>query len=242
MRKKHRELDPRLTLRKSHVGYYLIGEGADELRRRAGVRLPFGERVQAFLRRHPEEFYLGGIEMLTLLIVLAIMSPVYNAFNTFYGRILAILLLLLPCSQSAVEVMNYLTTALLHPRILPKLDFCEGIPDDCVTMVVVPTLLLSEKQVHRLVEDLEVRYLGNTSPNLHFALLTDLPDSAEAPNHDDPLVDLCQQLIGELNEKYAANRVGTFSLFHRHRVYNPVRASGWGGSASAASCSISIAS
>ncbi len=219
--KKHRELDPRLTQRKSHVGYYLIGEGADELRRRAGVRLPFGERVQAFLRRHPEEFYLGGIEILTLLIVLAIMSPVYNAFNTFYGRILAILLLLLPCSQSAVEVMNYLTTALLHPRILPKLDFCEGIPDDCVTMVVVPTILLSEKQVHRLVEDLEVRYLGNTSPNLHFALLTDLPDSAEAPNHDDPLVDLCQQLIGELNEKYAANRVGTFSLFHRHRVYNP---------------------
>ncbi len=104
--------DPRLAWRKSHVGYYLIGEGAEELRRRAGVRLPFGERVQAFLRRHPDEFYLGGIELLTLLIVIAIMTPVFNAFNTFYGRILAIVVLLLPCSQSAVEVMNYLTTAL----------------------------------------------------------------------------------------------------------------------------------
>ncbi len=59
--------------------------------------------------------------------------------------------------------MNYLTTALLHPRILPKLDFSEGIPDDCVTMVAVPTLLLNEKQVRRLVEELEVRYLGNAS-------------------------------------------------------------------------------
>ena len=39
--------------------------------------------------------------------------------------------------------MNYLTTALLHPRILPKLDFSDGIPDDCVTMVAVPTLLLN---------------------------------------------------------------------------------------------------
>ncbi len=135
---------------------------------RAGVRLPLGERVQEFLRRHPDEFYLGGIELLTLLIVIAIMTPVFNAFNTFLGRIFAIILLLLPASQSAVEVMNYLTTALLRPRILPKLDFCEGIPDDCVTMVVVPTLLLNEKQVHRLVEDLEIRYLGNASPQSAF--------------------------------------------------------------------------
>ncbi|HUI84713.1 MAG TPA: hypothetical protein VL240_10840, partial [Candidatus Binatia bacterium] len=95
--------DSRLAWRKSHVGYYLIGEGAKQLRARAGVRLPFGERVQEFLRRHPDEFYLGGIELLTLLIVIAIMTPVFNAFNTLPGRIAAILLLLLPASQSAVE-------------------------------------------------------------------------------------------------------------------------------------------
>ena len=117
--------------------------------------------------------------------------------------------------------MNYLVTALLPPRILPKLDFCEGIPDDCVTMVVVPTLLLSEKQVHRLVEDLEIRYLGNTSRNLHYALLTDMPDSAETPNEDNPLVELCARLIRELNEKYTATEGGMFLMFHRHRVYNP---------------------
>ena len=185
------------------------------------MRLPFSESVQEFLRRHPDEFYLGGIEILTLLIVLAIMTPVFSIFNTFLGRIFAILVLLLPASQSAVEVMNYLTTALLPPRILPKLDFSEGIPGDCVTMVVVPTLLLSEKQVRQLVDDLEVRYLGNSSANLHYALLSDMPDSAEAPNEDDPLVDLAAQLIRDLNEKYEGNGCGTFSLFHRHRIYNP---------------------
>ena len=218
---KHPASDPRLAWRRSHVGYYLIGEGARQLRLRAGVRLPFGESVQEFLRRHPDEFYLGGIEILTLLIVLAIMTPVFNTFNAFLGRIFAILVLLLPASQSAVEVMNYLTTALLRPRILPKLDFSEGIPDDSVTMVVVPTLLLSEKQVRRLVDDLEVRYLGNSSANLHYALLTDMPDSAEAPNEEDPLVELAARLIRELNEKYEGNGCGTFCLFHRHRIYNP---------------------
>ncbi len=217
----HPATDPRLAWRKSHVGYYLIAEGARALRARAGVRLPFAESVQEFLRRHPDEFYLGGIELLTLLIVIAIMTPVFNSFNSFLGRLFAIVVLLLPASQAAVEMMNYLTTALLHPRILPKLDFSEEIPDDCVTMVVVPTLLLSEKQVRRLVEDLEVRYLGNNYRNLHYALLTDMSDSTETPNEDDPLVDLAAQLIRELNEKYAAQGRGTFSLFHRHRIFNP---------------------
>src|SRR5581483_8778819 len=105
--------------------------GAEELRGRANVRLPWKERVQNFLRRHPDEFYLGGIEVLTLLIVIAILTPVYGLFSSFWSRIFAILLLLLPASQSAVEVMNYLTTSVLGPRLLPKLDYCEGVPEDC---------------------------------------------------------------------------------------------------------------
>ena len=37
-------------------------------------------------------------------------------------------------------------------------------------MVAIPTLLLNEKQVRKLVDDLEVRYLGNQDRKLHFAL------------------------------------------------------------------------
>ncbi len=213
--------DPRVTLRRSHVGYYLIGEGAEELRGRADVSLPWKQVVQNFLRRHPDEFYLGGIEVLTLLIVIAIMTPVYGLFSSFWTRILGILLLLLPASQSAVEVMNYLTTSLLGPRLLPKLDFSEGVPDDCLTMVVIPTLLLNEKQVRRLVDDLEVRYLGNSGANLHYALLSDMADSEEQPNEADPLVDLAASLIEKLNVRYAREGTGSFTLLHRHRIYNP---------------------
>ncbi len=218
---KQRHHDPRVGWRQSHVGYYLIDEGAKQLQGEAGVRISISKRIQAFLRRHPDEFYLGGIEVLTLLIVIAIMTPVFNGFSSFWTRMCAILILLLPASQSAVEVMNYLTTTLLQPRILPKLDFSKGVPPDCVTIVAVPTLLLNEKQVRRLVDDLEVRYLGNLSRNLHFALLSDMPDSDETPDENDPLVDLATELIQGLNEKYAANGAGTFFLFHRHRVYNP---------------------
>ncbi len=213
------EDDPVLAHRRSHVGYYLIAEGQQELRRRANVRLPFREQWQLFLRRYPNEFYLGGIEILTFSMILG--ALLWGDFNSLWAAFFAALFLLLPCSESAVQMMNYLVSSLLQPQILPKLDFRNGIPNDCTTMVVVPTLLLDEKQVRQLVSDLEVRYLGNMSANLHFALLTDLPDSDEESREDDPLVGLCGQLIQDMNVKYAYSGAGTFSMFHRHRVYNP---------------------
>ena len=49
-------------------------------------------------------------------------------------------------------------------------------------MVAIPTLLLNEKQVRELVDDLEVRFLGNHDPQSALrCCLRDLPDSAEKP-------------------------------------------------------------
>jgi len=82
--------------------------------------------------------------------------------------------------------------------------------------------------VRGLVEDLEVRYLGNHDRNVHFALVSDLPDSDRPASEESPLIDLCASLIRELNEKYGGQGQGTFFLLHRHRVYNP-REKGWMG-------------
>jgi hypothetical protein len=90
-----------------------------------------------------------------------------------------------------------------------------------MTVVAIPTLLLNEKQVRQLADDLEVRFLGNHDPNLHFMLLTDLPDSAGKPAEDNFLVDLCSELINGLNDKYRGKKMGTFFLLHRSPVYNP---------------------
>ena len=213
--------DSRVSQREGHIGYYLVGEGAAELRRRVGFHPSLIHRVRNFLRTHPDEFYLPGIEILSFGIMSAIVL-VLTSQVTSPGLILfAMVVLLLPCSQSAVQLMNYLTTALLRPEILPKLDFSKSVPEECTTLVAVPALLLNEKQVRQLVQNLEVRYLGNHDRNLHFALLTDLPDSSVPAHEDDPLVDLCSQLIKELNEKYSGRNQGSFLLLHRHRVYNP---------------------
>ena len=95
-------------------------------------------------------------------------------------------------------------------------------------MVAVPTLLINEKQIRQLVDDVEVRYLVNRDPNIYYALLTDLPDSAEPAEERDPRVDLAIRLIQGLNTKYHKEPYGGFYLFHRHRVYNP-REGAWMG-------------
>lgn len=213
--------DPRQAARESHIGYYLVGQGSEQLCQKVGFRPSFVSSVRKFLRTHPDEFYLPGIEVLTFGIMSAIVLLLTSTFTPPALILLSMVALLLPCSQSAVQLMNYLTTALLRPEILPKFDFSKEIPEDCTTLVAVPALLLNEKQIHRLVQDIEVRYLGNHDRNLHFALLTDLPDSPVPSREDDPLVDLCAKLVKELNEKYSAQQSGSFLMLHRHRIYNP---------------------
>ena len=229
-RKAHekRVRDHRVELRESHIGYYLVSDGLATLWERVGFHPPAGERLRAFLRRHPDEFLLFGISILTLAIIAAIVWLLVPAQTSPVLVLLSMFILLLPSSQAAVQLMNYLTTNLMPVDTLPKLDFSEGIPDDCVTMVAIPTLLLNEQQVHDLVEGLEVRYLGNHDRNMHFAVVSDLSDSDHPADEDNALVTLCSKLISELNERYASQNAGSFFLLHRHRVYNP-RERGWMG-------------
>jgi len=213
--------DPRLQARLGHVGYYLVAEGIPALEERVGFQPSMGRRIVSFLRRHPSEFYLPGTEILTLAIMSAIVLLLTNTYTSPELIFFSMLMLLLPCSQGAIQLVNYLVMSLLEPQILPKLDFSEGVPDTCATLVAIPSMLFTREQVMRLVDDLEVRFLGNHDPNIYFALLTDLPDSHVPASENDPLIDYCRQLIGELNDKYAGQAEGTFLMFHRHRVYNP---------------------
>jgi len=225
---KHKSRDPRITQRESHIGYYLVAEGTDLLCRRVGYHPTFGERVRGWLRTHPDEYLLVGISVLTLVIMTGVLWLLTPSDTPLSIILVSMLILLLPSSQAAVQLMNYLTTNLLRPTTLPKLDFSRGAPNDCATLVAIPTLLLNDGQVRHLVEELEVRYLGNHDPNVHFAIVSDLPDSHEPAPEDSELVDLCSKLITELNERYAAKKAGTFFHLHRHRVYNP-REKGWMG-------------
>jgi hypothetical protein len=217
-----------LTARLKHVGYYLIDEaGSKELRDEIGYRPSLPQSVQQLFRHFPDEIYIIGIEFLSLITVVALIMSVVRT-NGGWGVAFGALLLLLPATQAAVEIVNYLVTTVLRPHILPKIDFSKGVDASCATMVAIPTLLINEKQIRQLVEGLEVRYLVNRDPNVFYALLTDLPDTAEPAEEQDHRIELVVRLIDELNAKYADEPFGGFYLFHRHRIYNP-REGAWMG-------------
>jgi len=215
----------RAAVRRTHVGFYLVDIGRTQLEALIGYRPGLPARIRRLILRYPTEFYFTGIEALTLLIVFAILWKAGSHAPVYW----AVLILFLPATQAAADFMNNLVTFLIPPRVLPKLDFSEGIPDDCVTMVAVPSLLMDEAQVHDLVLDLEIRFLANRDRNLYFALLTDSPDSDLPQDHHDSLVGLCARLIEGLNSRYGSDGRSPAFLFHRHRTYNPVegRWMGW---------------
>ena len=221
-RDKQRVEDPRLRVRRSHVGYYLIDRGFPLLSTRVGYRPRFIDRLRRALHKNADYFYVGGIEIITVVLIGLIIAPLVPTYPIFGGLTLAFLLLLLPVTQGAVDLMNNTVTAVFKAYALPKLDFSKGVPQAFTTLVAVPTLLMKEKQVRELFEELEVRYLANQDPNIHFGLLTDLPDSVTRPrqNDTDPLVELAIQLTDELNERYASSGAGSFFLLHRHRIFN----------------------
>src|SRR5580704_11969401 len=212
----HSVSDERARDRRSHIGYYLLGEGSSTLKRAIGYKPSFFDRVQETVLRRPGSFYFTGIGLLTLAVVaLFIAIPGWKALRWY-----ELAFFVLPALECAVATMNILTTTLLPARKLPKLDFTGEIPSDCKTLVAVPMLLGSEEQVKHAAWDLEIRYLANRDTHLYFALLTDPPDSMQPFDEKDTLAAVCSKLIEGLNEKYAGDGKGSFFHLHRDRSYN----------------------
>ena len=214
--------DARVHLRRSHIGHYLVDKGFPQLAHQIGYHPPMLQRVRQYIREHGEDFYITGIQVVSIFLIAAVLFPVLPHSNGYIGLLFAFLFLIVPAIQDAIDLANNSVSTLYDPEPLPKFDFSNGIPEDCTTLVAVPSLLLKEDQVHELVNDLEVRFLANRDPNIHFALLTDLPDAVSEPREKDahPLVELAVSLIDELNEKYNSPKSGQFLLLHRHRMFN----------------------
>ncbi|MBE0619115.1 MAG: cyclic beta 1-2 glucan synthetase, partial [Burkholderiales bacterium] len=213
--------------RTAHVGYYLIDDGLSRLRRAAGLRLSIAEAVQRTACRSPVLLYLGTIALLTLVASQNLLAGAHA--RELHGWLLALLaILVIFCtSHLAIALVNWAATLLVTPRPLPRLDFSDGIPPECRTLVVIPTILASTQNIENLIEALEVRFLANRDAHLQFGLLTDFRDAqAETLPTDAPLLQQARNGIEELNQRYRSTTTGAkngdaFFLFHRPRRWNP---------------------
>ena len=208
--------------RTNHVGFYLIDKGWTQLEGRAGVRLSFTEATRKVIHRSPLLFYLGTIGVLTALFTGSLLAEAHFSGLRGPWMWLVGILSLLCVSQLAIALVNWLTTRLVAPQSLPRMDFSKGIPPESSALVVVPTMITGTESIEHLMEALEVRFLANRDENLRFVLLTDFRDAGEEILPEDgPLLSLARQRIEELNEKYRTSKNDAFFLFHRPRRFNP---------------------
>lgn len=209
--------------RHNHIGYFLVDKGRSQLEKRAKMRFTVKQKITRFFNDRPVFLYLFSILLLTL-IGAGILFYVAFHYGSFSWEILTLvgLLSLSGSAQLAISFTNWLATVWVRPKLLPRMDFSKGIPDNYQTIVAVPSLLTGKKEIEELVEGLEVRYLANREANLYFALVTDFLDAdTEVMPYDQDLVDLVSGRIEELNDKYKQpDQADLFFLFHRPRVWN----------------------
>jgi cyclic beta-1,2-glucan synthetase len=199
-----RDADPR----KMHVGYYLVASGV-RLLKQSKAPLALLRSAMEGIPGIPDLGYLAAIAACATLLTLTI-SRTLGPFPRWWIALLSIAVI-----QTAIALVNLAVSLFVRPQPLPRLDFSKGIPEDCRTVIAIPTLLLSRDGVAKLIKQLEIHFLANRDPALRFALLTDFADSKVANSPDGDLLNLCSAGIHKLNAQYALPGHGVFYLFHR---------------------------
>ena len=208
--------------RGAHVGFYLVDRGRPTLERVAKMRLSWGVLCDKVRRRFPLTCYLSLIGLVTLSTLILLCWGLQRQAVGMVSLSLLFVPALVCASSLGVGIVHWLATRLVPPQSLPRMDFEHGIPADHRTLVAVPTMLTSPAGIRQALAGLEVRYLANRDPHLHFALLTDFVDAAEGTLAGDAeLVELVRTGIIQLNTRYAHVRTDIFHLLHRSRRWNP---------------------
>jgi cyclic beta-1,2-glucan synthetase len=206
---------------KWHVGYYLVEKGVREVEGYASMKTSFGEALKKQFNKIPLAGYIVSILLFTALFTWPLWNQLYGGGTVQWYEWGFLLVIILGTSQLALTVTNWLSTQIVRPFLMQRMDFSKGIPDEYASMVVIPTMLNSIADIDKLTEGLEVRFLANRDKNLSFALLTDFKDAAhENMPGDDALLLAAKDRIIELNKKYGRIQNDTFFLFHRPRKWN----------------------
>ncbi len=207
--------------RLSDPGYYLIAGGRHGFEAEIGFRPP----SRAWPGRVSSQLGIGGYVGAGFVVAAGLLAIPLSAIAHFGLDPRWLLLLgalgLIPAVDLAVAIVNHLVTRGFRARLLPALDLRDGVPASLRTLVAVPMLLTTIKDIETQIERLEIHYLASPEGDLHFALLSDWRDAAsEHADGDDALLAAATNAIAQLNQRYGPAPGGArFLLLHRRRVW-----------------------
>ena len=203
-------------------GYYLIAGG------RASFETAIG--FEALAKAWPGRLYralgIGGYVSAGAVVAAALLAIPLSVAALRGVELRWLLLLgvlgLVPAIDAAVALVDHIVTRGFRATLLPALELRGGIPVDLRTLVAVPMLLTSLKDIEERIERLEIHYLASPGGDLYFALLSDWRDApSEHVDGDDALLVAAKEGIARLNQRHGPTPGGDrFLLLHRQRVWN----------------------
>ena len=204
-------------VRLADPGYYLIAGG------RVGFEAAIGFRpsLKAWPGRAYRALGIGGYVGAGTFVAAGVLAVPLSvaALSGVEWRWLLLLGILgfVPAIDLAVAVVNYIVTRGFRATLLPALELRGGVPVDLRTLVAVPTLLTSLKDIEEQIGRLEIHYLASAQGELHFALLSDWRDApSEHVDGDEELLAAAKEGIARLNQRYGPAPGGDrFLLLHR---------------------------
>ena len=207
-------------IKQSHIGYYLIDEGKKELYKKLQQK-----EIRTLKNETKVVLYISTIWIISYFIDILFMIQVQMQIRNFILTTLLGIILILPIQEIVVQIMQYLLTKIVKPKLIPKMDFYNGIPEEESCFVVIPTILNSKEKVIELMKKLEVYYLANKSENIYFALLGDCSSGKnKQETHDKEVIEEGLKQVELLNEKYKNNIDGKsipkFHFIYRKRYWN----------------------
>ncbi|WP_340103706.1 GH36-type glycosyl hydrolase domain-containing protein [Rhodohalobacter sp. 8-1] len=205
---------------RSHVGYFLKGGGYKKLVKHLGYKMTFRERLNRILEENTA-WYVTSVIVTTIILMSILWGVTGSMSNSTLVATLVLAVALFPALDLSVSAVNRFLAFLLPPRLLPKMEYKDNIPDESRTVVIVPTMFTSPKDVRRQVENLEIRSLANPDPAFQFILLSDFTDaSVKEKDSDKAILDTARETIAALNKKYRSRYGDKFFFLHRERCWN----------------------
>ncbi len=203
-------------LKKSHVGYYLVKEGINELNEILEIKAQ-----KKYNYKFRSKFYIAfNVIFPIYLCFLVYVFTQYISRNQIIS-IISSILLYVPISEINLRIVNYFMGKFKSPVIIPKMDYEDGIPEEASTFVVIPTILKSKEKVEEMFEKLEVYYLANKSENIYFALLGDCSEETDqTKSFDEEVISSGLEFCSKLNEKYKTEKFNKFHFLYRERTWN----------------------
>ncbi len=206
----------------SHIGYYLIDEGAPLFKKHLDLESTIWEKVKKpfpMWLRFP--LYLFAISIATIVLLFVLNLSLSSSQLSIPVYATALFLLFFLVNDLGINIVHWIAAELLPPSLLPKLDLSAGVPAAYRTIVAVHSILRDQETITKAVEFLEVRFLANSDSNILFALLADLPDAdTEVTPEDSELIEFATLCVEELNKRYFAKKQPQFFLLTRKRVWN----------------------